>query len=70
MWVALLVLLQAIKLAIFENLSTIIKNESLFLYVFGKPMMNVMLTSTKGGKGLVKGCIILVVVKDSWLLSK
>jgi len=43
MCVTSLVLLQAIKCAIFENLSTTTKMESLFLSVFGKPRIKSML---------------------------
>jgi hypothetical protein len=55
MWEASSLLLQGMKCAIFENLSTTIKIESLPLFVLGKPKTNSMLMSSQGTLGMDNG---------------
>src|ERR1044072_164454 len=59
-WLASLTFLQGIKCAIFENLSTTTKTESLPFFVLGSPKTKSIDKSTQGysgvGKGVYKPC--------------
>jgi hypothetical protein len=55
MWEASSLLLQGMKCAIFENLSTTPKIESLALFVLGKPKTKSILMSSQGTLGMDNG---------------
>ena len=67
MWVALLVLLQAMKWPILEKLSAITKIEFLFLWVLGKQTMKSILTSTQERVGTGKG--VYKPWRSEWVLA-